>query len=139
MRSYLVLIMSVPNNPRARRVAEQIRHELADIVLREMRDPRVQGVSFSAVEVTSDLEHAKVWFTVLGDDIAGARQGLTRAAGFLRSELAQRMRMRTVPRLNFAYDESIERGARLSHLIDQAVAEDQAHPHDPPDADETPR
>ena len=52
------------NNPRPQRVAEQIRHELADIVMREMKDPRVAGVSFTAVEVTRDLEHAKVWFTV---------------------------------------------------------------------------
>jgi ribosome-binding factor A len=78
-------------NPRPRRVAEQIRQELADIVMREMKDPRVAGVSFTAVEVTRDLEHAKVWFTVFGKDHEAALQGLAHAAGFLRSELAQRM------------------------------------------------
>jgi len=122
--------MSSSNNPRSRRVAEQIRQELAAIVMREMQDPRVLGVTFTAVDVTSDLEHAKVWFTTFGDDQLGAREGLTRAAGFLRTELAHRMSMRTVPKLTFAYDESIERGARISHLIDQAVAEDRLRPHD---------
>jgi ribosome-binding factor A len=118
------------NNPRSRRVAEQIRQELADVVMREMKDPRVAGVSFTAVEVTSDLEHAKVWFTVFGKDHEATRQGLTHAAGFLRTELAHRMRMRTVPKLNFHYDESVERGARLSHLIDEAVEADRQHSQD---------
>jgi ribosome-binding factor A len=112
---------------RNRRVAEQIRQELASILLREMKDPRVVGVSFTAVEVTSDLEHAKVWFTTFSADHDAALHGLSKAAGFLRSELAHRMKMRTVPRLNFHYDESVERGARLSRLIDDAVAEDQQH------------
>jgi ribosome-binding factor A len=124
------------NNPRSRRVAEQIRHELADIVMREMKDPRVVGVSFTAVDVTSDLEHAKVWFTVYGKDHEAARQGLAHAAGFLRTELAHRMRMRTVPKLNFHYDESVERGAHLSHLIDQAVEEDRKHLQDQPPRDD---
>jgi ribosome-binding factor A len=98
------------NTPRARRVAEQIRQELAAIVMREMKDPRVAGVSFTAVDVSSDLEHARVWFTTFAADHEAARQGLVHAAGFLRSELAQRMRMRTVPKLGFQYDESVERG-----------------------------
>lgn len=117
-------------NPRSRRVAEQIRQELADILRREMKDPRVGTVTFTAVEVTSDLEHAKIWFTVLSGEPEAARQGLARAAGFLRSELAQRMSMRMVPKLNFLYDESIARGAHLSQLIDQAVKQDQQHHQD---------
>ena len=130
--------MTKSTNPRSRRVAEQIRQELAAIVMREMKDPRVVGVTFTAVDVTSDLEHAKVWFTTFGDDHLGAREGLTRAAGFLRTELAHRMSMRTVPKLTFVHDESIERGARISHLIDQAVAEDRLRPHDDStDGDET--
>lgn len=118
------------NNPRSRRVAEQIRQELASILMREMKDPRVIGVSFTAVDVTSDLEHAKVWFTTFNPDHQAALKGLASAAGFLRSELAKRMSIRTVPKLNFHYDESVERGAYLSHLIDQAVEEDRLRPHD---------
>ncbi|MCU0841662.1 MAG: 30S ribosome-binding factor RbfA [Thiobacillaceae bacterium] len=118
------------SNQRARRVAEQIRHELATILMREMKDPRIHGVTLTAVEVTSDLEHAKVWFTLLSGDAREVGKALGHAAGFLRTELAHRLRMRTVPRLVFHHDESVERGARLSHLIDQAVEEDRAHHRD---------
>lgn len=117
-------------NQRNRRVAEQILHELADIHRREMKDPRVAGVTFTAVDVTTDLEHAKVWFTRFGADHDTARKGLASAAGFLRSELAHRMSLRTVPKLTFVYDESVARGAHLSELIDQAVAEDRKHHQD---------
>ncbi|HNQ04462.1 MAG TPA: 30S ribosome-binding factor RbfA [Thiobacillaceae bacterium] len=117
------------STPRARRIAEQIRHELADVLQREMKDPRVQGVSFTAVEVSPDLEHARVWFTTYVEDHTPALEGLRKAAGFLRTELARRMRMRTVPRLDFQHDTSVERGARLSRLIETAVAEDRMrHP-----------
>ncbi len=124
-------------NQRNHRVAEQIRQELADILRREMKDPRVTGVTFTAVNVTTDLEHAKVWFTVFTDDHEGARQGLMRAAGFLRSELSQRMTLRTVPKLTFVHDVSVERGAHLSALIDQAVADDRKH-HQDEDPDSLP-
>ena len=116
--------------PRARRIAEQIRQELADILWREMKDPRVAGVTLTAVEVTRDLEHAKIWFTMLAGDRAATEQALQHATGFLRTELAHRMRMRLVPKLKFQFDESVTRGAHLSELIDQAVAEDQRHHQD---------
>lgn len=121
-------------NPRSRRVAEQIRFELANLVQREVKDPRVLGATFTAVEVTSDLEHAKVWFTTFNADHVACQQGLTRASGFLRSELAQRMKMRTVPKLSFVYDESVERGARLSRMIDEAVESDRQSGALQPDA-----
>ena len=112
---------------RSRRVAEQIRQELADILLREMKDPRVTGVTFTAVDVTADLEHAKIWFTVYTGEYEAARLGLTRASGYLRSELSQRMKLRIVPKLTFQYDASVERGVHLSKLIDDAVEEDRKH------------
>ena len=114
-------------NNRSRRVAEQIRQELADILWREVQDPRVKGVTLNAVDVTADLEHAKVWFTAMSGDHQETGKALQRMAGFLRRELAQRMRLRLVPSLSFVYDESVERGARLSQLIDQAVEEDKRH------------
>ncbi|HRH80622.1 MAG TPA: 30S ribosome-binding factor RbfA [Thiobacillaceae bacterium] len=117
-------------NPRARRIAEQIRAELADILRRELKDPRVHDVTLTSVEVTSDLEHAKVWFTLLTGDRDEVRKALGHAAGFLRTELSHRMRLRSVPKLVFAYDESVERGAYLSELIDRVVAEDKQHPQD---------
>ncbi len=100
------------------------------LILREVKDPRVAGVSLTAVDVTADLEHAKIWFTTLNADHDSARKGLASASGFLRSELAKRMSIRIVPKLGFHYDQSVERGAHLSHLIDQAVAEDRLRPQD---------
>ncbi|MBI5329244.1 MAG: 30S ribosome-binding factor RbfA [Betaproteobacteria bacterium] len=117
-------------NNRNRRLAELIRHELASILQREMKDPRVSSVSFTAVDVSPDLEHAKVWFTAYAGKPEDALQGLSRASGFLRTELAQRIKMRIVPKLTFQYDASIERGAHLSKLIDDAVEEDRHHQQD---------
>ena len=119
--------------PRSRRIAEQIRRELAEIIRLELKDPRVSGlVTITDVEVTVDQSHAKVFFTILGDasKIEDTRVGLTRAAGFLRTELAHRMKLRTIPQLEFRYDATIERGVKLSRLIDEAVASDSKHDRD---------
>lgn len=112
--------------PRSRRIAEQIQRELSDVIRLELKDPRVGMITLTDVEVSVDQSHAKVFFTVLGEPqrIAGATAGLQHAAGFLRSQLAHRMMLRVVPQLQFKYDESVERGMRLSQLIDAAVADD---------------
>ena len=109
---------------RTRRIAEQIQRELAEIIRHEMKDPGVGGlVTITEVEVSPDHSHAKVFFTRLGDEslIQETSAGLRRAAGFLRTKLAQRLKLRTVPQLEFKYDVSVERGVRLSRLIDEAV------------------
>lgn len=111
---------------RTLRVGEQIRRELAELI-RKVKDPRVGNVTFGEVEVSKDLAHAKVYFTVLGGGAEQAResaQGLNHAAGFLRRELGRVMRLRIVPELRFVYDDTQEKGARLSALIDQAVRAD---------------
>lgn len=112
--------------PRTRRVAEQIQRELAEIIRLELKDPRVGMITLTDVEVTADYSHAKVYFTIFGDEAkaASTQSALDHAAGFLRSELAHRLKFRTVPQLHFRYDTSVERGMRLSSLIDQAVASD---------------
>jgi len=112
--------------PRSRRIAEQVQRELSDIIRMELKDPRVGMITLTDVEVTPDVAHAKVYFTLMGDSdaIEQTTSGLEHAAGFLRSELARRLKLRVVPQLNFKYDSSVERGARLSQLIDTAVAED---------------
>ena len=110
--------------PRTRRIAEQIQRELADLIRLELKDPRVpQLLTVTDVEVSADQSHAKVFFTLLGDErqIADTTEGLARAAGFLRTQLAQRMKLRTIPQLEFKYDASVERGMKLSRLIDEAV------------------
>jgi ribosome-binding factor A len=111
------------SQPRAARIADQIQRELAELIRLELRDPRVKLVTLTGVELSNDKSHAKVFFTVLAAEAQQdeALEGLTRAAGFLRSALAHRLSTRTVPELHFAYDESIERGVRLSRLIDDAV------------------
>lgn len=108
---------------RSQRVAEQIQRELADLLQFEVKDPRVAMVTVTEVEVTGDLAHAKVYYSST-ENSPELQKGLEKAAGFLRSQLSQRMLMRTVPQLHFVYDASIERGMRLSRLIDDAVAQD---------------
>jgi len=114
--------------PRSRRIAEQVMRELSDILRLELKDPRVRMITILDVEVSADQSHARVYFSSLGDQssIAEATAGLQHAAGFLRSQLAHRMKLRIVPQLQFKYDESVERGMRISQLIDAAVAQDAA-------------
>ena len=111
------------DHSRTLRIAEQIQRELAGLVRLELKDPRVGMVTLTDVEVTADYAHAKVFFTTLGtnDQIEAAGAGLNHAAGFLRHELGQRIKLRSIPQLHFIYDESVERGVRLSQLIDEAV------------------
>ncbi len=111
---------------RSRRVGEQIQRELAELLQRELNDPRLGMVTVSAVEVSRDLSVAKVYFTVLtpGHDVQQTLKGLNHASGFLRRELGRRMMLRVVPELRFQFDSSIEHGSHLSALIDKAVSED---------------
>lgn len=115
---------------RLARIADQIQRELAELIRLELRDPRVKMVTITGVDLTRDQSHAKVYFTTLGPaaDAEACGEGLARAAGFLRAGLADRLSTRTVPELHFAYDDSIERGVRLSRLIDEALAPPPAAP-----------
>ncbi len=111
--------------PRAHRVSEQIHRELAQLVHDTVKDPRVGMVTIVDVAVSRDLAHAKVYFTVLGDNehtTKASETGLNRAAGFLRGELGRRLKMRGVPELRFMYDDTQEKSARLDALIDAAMA-----------------
>lgn len=112
------------------RVADLIQRELSTILQRESHDPRFAMVTISAVTVTRDLAYAKVYVTSyqIKDKAAiqSTLQALNKAAGFFRSTLAKRIQLRTIPQLNFIYDESIEYGSRLSDLIDSAVKRDRS-------------
>ncbi len=108
--------------PRSRRIAEQIQRELAEIARDELDDPRVGPVTVSEVQVSRDLRHAVVYVSVLGADaerVASSVDVLNRARGFLRTQLARRMRSKRVPDLRFVHDTAFDRGARLSELIDE--------------------
>ena len=111
---------------RAQRVADQIQRELAELLRDEVKDPRVGRITITAVEVSADLSHAKVFFTHLAgrEHADEAVHALQHTAGFLRTELSHRLGLYSVPQLHFAYDDSIESGLRLSQLIDAAVAAD---------------
>ena len=106
------------------RVADQIQRELATLIQFDVKDPRVGMVTITAVEVSREFEYARVFFTVLGDDAVreATIKGLARAAGFLRRELAHRLKLRTTPELQFVYDQSIDNAAKMSELISAAVA-----------------
>src|SRR5436190_22343700 len=107
---------------RPRKVADLIQRELSDLLRRELRDPRVGMITITSVDVSPDLSHAKVFFTLLEKNhLAKTQQGLKRSAGFLRSQLARRFKMYTTPELRFVYDESVERGDQLSRLIDSVI------------------
>jgi ribosome-binding factor A len=109
---------------RPEKLGDLIQRELSALLQREVRDPRVGMVTITAVDVSPDLSHAKVFFTTLTEaHIAEALEGLQRAAGFLRSQLARRIKLYTTPELRFVYDESVERGDRLSRLIDSTREE----------------
>ena len=122
---------------RTLRVADQIQRELADLIQHEIKDPRVGQITITAVEVTRDYSHAKVFYTTLSskEDNFLVEKGLEHAKGFLRSNLSHRMKLRIIPQLHFVYDESVERGVRLSKLIDEAIAQDQTSHHADPDMD----
>ena len=109
--------------PRTRRIADQIQRELAGIIHAELKDPRVGMVTITEVEVSPDYAHAKIFVTVLGPAAQNGAciKALQHASGFLRSELSRRLGLRAVPQLHFIYDESVERGVHLSHLIETAV------------------
>ncbi len=110
---------------RSQRMAEQVRRELAELVRDEIKDPRVNWVSFTAVKVSRDLSNAVAYFTVLNDDERDtAEEGLNKASGFIRRELGKRIRSRIVPSLRFVYDVSIERGTSMESLIAKARSSD---------------
>jgi len=115
---------------RTLRVAEQIQRELAQLIQRELKDPRIGMVTVADVEVTTDLSHARVYVTVLdGDDEAReAIAALNHAAGFLRRELSHRLSLRNTPALRFIHDQTTEKANQLASLLKRAEAGGQ---HDP--------
>ncbi len=119
---------------RTQRVGDQMQRELALLIQREVKDPRLGMITVTAVDVSRDMAHAKVFITLMGkdgdEDIAQNLEILKDASGFLRMLLGRSMKLRSIPQLHFHYDESVRRGVRLSSLIEQAVAEDRRHQTD---------
>ena len=105
------------------RVSEQIRRELAELIRTELKDPRVGMISITDVEVTADYAHAKVFFSTLAgsESLPGVMTGLQKASGFLRRELGKRISIHMTPQLHFVFDQSLERGADMDQLINEAL------------------
>jgi ribosome-binding factor A len=114
---------------RADRVADLVKMEISDLLLKQVRDPRIGLVTITGVKVTDDLRTARVFFVELGKDQCSedVRAGLGRAAGFLRRELGRRIRLRCVPELFFVYDPSFAYGNRIERLISEIHREEEAH------------
>ena len=113
---------------RTQRVADYLQRELAALIQHEVRDPRVGMVSITGVDVSRDLGHARVYYTVMGSDseaeAGDTTEALNRAAGFLRSQLSRDSSMRSVPQLRFYFDSSVGRGRHLEDLIRRAADAD---------------
>ncbi|MDA8364656.1 MAG: 30S ribosome-binding factor RbfA [Gammaproteobacteria bacterium] len=111
---------------RTRRVAELLQRELAVLIPRELSDPRLSQMTLTGVDVAPDLSHAKVYITQLSGaaNAPATLAMLNGAAGFLRHILRGRLELRVIPELRFLYDESVERGAEISRLIESARAAD---------------
>ena len=111
---------------RSERVADLIKAEISDLLLKEVRDPRIGSVTITAVELTDDLRSAKIFFVKLGDDSNSQeiQNHLQKAAGFIKRELGKRLQLRYVPMLTFLYDPSFEYGNRIEKLLAQVKQEE---------------
>src|ERR1700682_2029407 len=114
------------DNPRARRLGEQIQRELGELLRRNVKDERIGNVTITAVSVTGDLRTARVYYLVFGKDGPDPKvqRGLESAAGFLRNALSRSLMIRYTPTLTFELDTSIEHGVRLTQLIDSVNKRD---------------
>ncbi len=102
------------------RVQEEIKREVADIIRRDVKDPRVGFVSITDAELSDDLTFVKIFYSTLDDDkLEEIQMGLEKATGYIRSEIGKRIRLRVTPEIVFRYDESLKRGARMMELLNE--------------------
>lgn len=118
---------------RMERVNELLLSEIARLLLREVKDPRIGFVSLTHVETSKDLGHARVRVSVLGSEEQKEQtlRGLNSAAGFIRGALAKELRLRNIPLLHFVLDDSIERAAHLTHVLHELQGQATSHPESP--------
>jgi ribosome-binding factor A len=120
-----------------KRVSELVRQHLSTLIERRLNDPRIAGVTVTDVEVSSDTRHAKVFYSLIGDEKAREQvaHGLDSAAGWLRHELGVHLHTRHTPELVFEYDPSLEHGARMSDLLDALKVKEAARAQQTPESD----
>jgi ribosome-binding factor A len=109
--------MSKPTYKRSARVGDQMRQEVADILMRKIKDPRIGFVTVTEVEISDDLRNAKIFVSTYGGDREETLKGLKSASAFIRAELGRRMRLRFIPEILFRYDETAERGAHIMEIL----------------------
>jgi len=111
---------------RVERVAEQMKKEIAQLLQDEIKDPRIGFVTVTDVELSNDMQHAKVYVSIYGDEEQKKQtlEALDRATGFIRREIGRRIKLRLVPEIVFKYDASIERADRIARLLSQIKAEE---------------
>lgn len=118
-------------SPRAQRVGDMLRKELATMIMQEVTDPRLGMVTVNEVRVSKDLAYAYAYTTVMGkdspEDAADSLAVLNGAAGYLRTLLAKKVKLRIVPKLTFYFDATLSEGVRMSALIDKAIKDDASH------------
>ncbi len=124
-----------PQSRRQQRVSDQIKVEIADLLEKQIQDPRLAGLSITAVEASPDLRQATVYVSSLAGQAGSqdALAGLEHARGFLRRELGNRLRLRITPNLSFRWDASLETGDRISRLLDSLGPLEPASPLDTKD------
>lgn len=114
---------------RTRRIAQQLQQELAQVLQRDMKDPRIGFVTVNDVDVSRDLSYAKVYVTFFEEDeklVQEKVEALDAAAGYIRSLVAGRMKLRVMPELRFIYDSSLVEGMRMSNLVSRVISDDEA-------------
>jgi len=117
----------MPSSARTRRIDRELQRVLAELIAREVKDPRVGKITITSVAMSSDMGVAKVYFLPFASSAHSpdeVLEGLTRAGGFLRGEAGRRLGLRHAPRLEFVFDRTIDEAVRLTQLIDKAVSRD---------------
>jgi ribosome-binding factor A len=115
---------------RPERVADQIRAEVSSMIARDLRDPGIGFITITRVQVSPDLQHARVYYTSLGDPAArkNTDRALERASPFMRRQIGQRLRLRRAPELEFSFDESIAHQDRVAQLLEELRDQGQGQP-----------
>jgi ribosome-binding factor A len=110
------------SKPRHRRIEGEMQRALSELISREVKDPRVGSVTITEVKIAADMSTARVFFTPFASKNSpeSVQEGLTRAGGFLRGEVGRRLGLRHAPKLEFEFDDSFEKAAKLTELIDKA-------------------
>jgi ribosome-binding factor A len=117
---------------RASRVSDLVKREVADLLMRRVKDPRVKAITITGVDVSKDLRYAKVYFSLIGDekDIRLAQAGLDSAKGFIKREIGLRLELKHVPDIAFKHDPSLEEGSRMEKLLQKIKEDDFSSPEE---------